>query len=518
MSPLLISVALAQSLSADPEMVAPRLGHDAVPGMHGTDVREKNAVRVGTTVQYQRNPVTGYRTDKEIGAIISDRMVAHAGLGWDFASWGTLSVVLPVNMSWRGPSHTDLEGLETNGFGVGDLTVGSTFLPLRSRFFNLGLHGDLSLPTGRKDALVGENSLRIRGGVNMLVKPHAYVDVGAEVAVVGRPILVTNSDFDLGPELWMAQSARVKLPWVPVAFTQTLQARAGFTNLFRGGGENGLEVLGGVQTRLRGGPATWVTVDVMAGRGTNQGFGTTDLRLLANLTLETGKRPRIEEIVDVQMDLPVVEEPVEEEPVVEEVEPGTVEITEDQLILDRPVEFFVDTARLKPSAIPVLRSVAEALHGEYQIQHVVIEGHASQEGDFEYNYALSTARAEAVFRQLVLEGVHPSRISFRGQGEVVPRQDGDSEEALQLNRRVEFHIVSRFHPSVAEMQEYLPASVTVPLMEPIQWPALGLVPWTGEERAFVVPEIPDEAPDETPADEQPEEDFAEDEESFEFEE
>jgi protein TonB len=38
---------------------------------------------------------------------------------------------------------------------------------------------------------------------------------------------------------------------------------------------------------------------------------------------------------------------------------------------------------------------------------VVIEGHASQEGSFEYNYTLSAERARAIYEALVLRGVHP---------------------------------------------------------------------------------------------------------------
>src|SRR5690606_25072650 len=110
-----------------------------------------------------------------------------------------------------------------------------------------------------------------------------------------RAVTDTQADFDLGPELVLSEALRIKLPWVPVHLTQTLIGRGGFTHFFQGGAENGLEILGGVQIPLRDvGYATDITIDAMAGRGTNQGFGTTDLRVLAAITVtrNPGRKPK----------------------------------------------------------------------------------------------------------------------------------------------------------------------------------------------------------------------------------
>src|SRR6185295_5328001 len=76
-----------------------------------------------------------------------------------------------------------------------------------------------------------------------------------------------------------------------------------------------------------------------------------------------------------------------------------------------------------------------------EIGHVVIEGHASEEGSYEYNYNLSNLRARSIYEELVKAGVHPKRMSTRGMGEVEPVALGSEEERLALNRRVDFHIV-----------------------------------------------------------------------------
>ena len=85
--------------------------------------------------------------------------------------------------------------------------------------------------------------------------------------------------------------------------------------------------------------------------------------------------------------------------------------------------------------------MARLINEDIKIGHIVIEGHASEEGSFEYNYDLSNLRARAIFKALVQSGVHPDRISHRGYGEALPKNLGRDEESLSENRRVEFHIV-----------------------------------------------------------------------------
>ena len=85
--------------------------------------------------------------------------------------------------------------------------------------------------------------------------------------------------------------------------------------------------------------------------------------------------------------------------------------------------------------------VAKLINEDIQIGHLVIEGHASEEGSYGYNYDLSNLRARAIYRALVEAGVHPDRLSHRGYGEAIPIKSGEDEASLALNRRVEFHIV-----------------------------------------------------------------------------
>ncbi len=59
---------------------------------------------------------------------------------------------------------------------------------------------------------------------------------------------------------------------------------------------------------------------------------------------------------------------------------------------------------------------------------------------FPSNWELSAARAIAVAKDLVAEGVSPQRLVAAGFGEYSPIDTGDTEEAYRRNRRIEFKL------------------------------------------------------------------------------
>ena len=71
--------------------------------------------------------------------------------------------------------------------------------------------------------------------------------------------------------------------------------------------------------------------------------------------------------------------------------------------------------------------------------HVLkIEGHASSEGEVNYNRALSTRRALAVLNYLVAHGVPRNRLAAGGFGVDVPVASNKTEKGREKNRRAEF--------------------------------------------------------------------------------
>jgi len=79
-------------------------------------------------------------------------------------------------------------------------------------------------------------------------------------------------------------------------------------------------------------------------------------------------------------------------------------------------------------------------------QSFVIEGHASTEGDYNENLALSQARAERIAREIVRYGVSSSRLIPVGYGENEAVYPSDAADTLRsMDRRV---AVFRLQPSV----------------------------------------------------------------------
>lgn len=76
-----------------------------------------------------------------------------------------------------------------------------------------------------------------------------------------------------------------------------------------------------------------------------------------------------------------------------------------------------------------------------------IDGHTDKRpissARFPSNWELSTARAISVVKYLISKGVPPNRLVAAGFGEFQPLEEGDSDEALRKNRRIEFKLTQR---------------------------------------------------------------------------
>jgi outer membrane protein OmpA-like peptidoglycan-associated protein len=103
------------------------------------------------------------------------------------------------------------------------------------------------------------------------------------------------------------------------------------------------------------------------------------------------------------------------------------------------IQFQVDSAKLLKASFPILDKAARALM-RYPDLAVEIQGHASSEGDDDYNMRLSQDRTETVREYLIGKGVDSDRLTARGYGETQPRANNDTEQGRDLNRRVEFKI------------------------------------------------------------------------------
>jgi outer membrane protein OmpA-like peptidoglycan-associated protein len=439
---LISSSALAEGYSTDIELLQPGFSRDSIPGVDSPTMVDPNTWRTGMLTQYEQDPLVLYDSGYEIGAIIEDRWAVHLGMTYTISRNAAVRIVVPTYVN----SGTSAPAFGADGAGLGDVALGFRFQALNVGPLVVGIRADLQAPTGQKDAYMGESSIRT-GAALLAELDFGRVDVLFDGGAVARSKVETNEDFILGSEMILNGGLRVEPVKDRVWVFGGALSRGGFTNFWRDEvAESPLEAIAGIQFV----PIRQLQVDIGGGRGINHGYGTTQQRIFVGATWrweEREKEPEIvTNIVEPPPDIPEisVEEVIQQEDEWKEGE--LARIVEEQIVIRDPIQFEFNTDRILPESIPTLRYVARLMNSNDRIDHVVIEGHASEEGTFIYNYDLSIRRARAVWEQLILAKVHPDRISYRGMGEVVPRDPtkmvGEVSEAdLAENRRVDFHIV-----------------------------------------------------------------------------
>ncbi|MBL0342094.1 MAG: OmpA family protein [Bacteroidetes bacterium] len=71
---------------------------------------------------------------------------------------------------------------------------------------------------------------------------------------------------------------------------------------------------------------------------------------------------------------------------------------------------------------------------------VEVSGHTDSTGDKKKNQLLSENRAKSVYDYIILKGITPGRLTFKGYGDEKPVAKNDTEEGKAQNRRTEFLI------------------------------------------------------------------------------
>jgi outer membrane protein OmpA-like peptidoglycan-associated protein len=119
------------------------------------------------------------------------------------------------------------------------------------------------------------------------------------------------------------------------------------------------------------------------------------------------------------------------------------QLTEKSVEISQKIQFKKASAAIEPESQVVIDAVADLLNGHPEVELVVVEGHASKEGAAYFNKTLTQQRVDSVVKGLAAKGVAKDRLVSQGYGFYCPIDPGDSPEALEVNRRVEFKIVYR---------------------------------------------------------------------------
>lgn len=452
--------------SADIEIVRPTFSAGALPGTDAARLEAEGTAYTGALFQYERDPLVLYQFQNEVGAVVSNRDILHLGFSWQPISAISLRGSLPMAAQWG----SEVESLSGDGVGLGDLSAGLRVAFLDRRAVAVSGAGDLYLPTSTPDMWMGETSMR--AAVGLLTD----VDLGpvglkGGIRTTLRPPVDTSYDFVLGSEVGATVALGYTLWPERLSLTTGVITHTTYDRFFQEA-ESVAEWVNALAWRVR--PPWEVMLGV--GRGIAPGYGTSQFRALAQLTWVHRPEPPaptpVQRVAITEVPTELTERDVTPEPppVVEEVAPLAV-VQRDQIVIRDPIQFEFGTDRILPVSMPTLQAVAALMETHPEMLEVVIEGHASDEGSYEYNYKLSLSRAIAIFAALVDVGVHPRRLSCRAMGEVQPVSAGTDEVSLAANRRVNFHIVRWLQPGEL-------------------YPNYGTemrVPWTGETRPVPPP-------------------------------
>jgi outer membrane protein OmpA-like peptidoglycan-associated protein len=109
----------------------------------------------------------------------------------------------------------------------------------------------------------------------------------------------------------------------------------------------------------------------------------------------------------------------------------------DKLELEEKIAFKWNSANLEDASYPLLDEVAKALKDNPGFK-VQVEGHASSDGNYDYNQTLSERRAQAVLDYLTTHGVAADRVVSKGFGSDEPNSTNTTVAGRESNRRVEF--------------------------------------------------------------------------------
>ncbi len=130
-----------------------------------------------------------------------------------------------------------------------------------------------------------------------------------------------------------------------------------------------------------------------------------------------------------------------------------IRVVGDRFVFQSEVLFPSGQAELTPEGLAAIDQLATAIIGlertippeiDWALQ---VDGHTDSRPissyQFPSNWELSTARAISVVRYLISRGVPPNRLVAAGYGEFQPLEEGDSEEVLRRNRRIELKLTNR---------------------------------------------------------------------------
>jgi outer membrane protein OmpA-like peptidoglycan-associated protein len=123
--------------------------------------------------------------------------------------------------------------------------------------------------------------------------------------------------------------------------------------------------------------------------------------------------------------------------------PPRVVLKDNAIVIGEKIQFEYAKAAIKPESYGLLDEIVGVIKANPQIKKLQIEGHASSDGDDNYNLKLSDDRAKAVRKYFTDKGIAPEALVAKGFGETKPIAPNETEDGKEKNRRVEFNVIEQ---------------------------------------------------------------------------
>lgn len=124
-------------------------------------------------------------------------------------------------------------------------------------------------------------------------------------------------------------------------------------------------------------------------------------------------------------------------------ESSRVEVRDNKIEIHEKIQFDLAKATIKPESFSLLDEIVSVIKANTHIKKIRIEGHASADGDADFNKRLSADRAKSVRKYLVEHGIPEDALISEGYGIEKPIASNDTPEGREKNRRVEFNIIEQ---------------------------------------------------------------------------
>ncbi|MCC6559424.1 MAG: OmpA family protein [Polyangiaceae bacterium] len=116
-------------------------------------------------------------------------------------------------------------------------------------------------------------------------------------------------------------------------------------------------------------------------------------------------------------------------------------VVNNEVKINDKILFAFGKADIDKQSDDLIKNIAQVIKDNPQIEFLEVAGHADKVGNDAGNVQLTKNRANAVVAALAALGVDKNRMRGAGYGRYCPVDPGDSEEAREKNRRVEFKIM-----------------------------------------------------------------------------